>query len=92
MIMNQAAKLFPKGARLSILSLGRATFCSPTNIKQRIDGLVKKEKVVVFMKGTPDAPRCGFSNAVVQILNVHGVNGYGAHDVLSDEELRQGKV
>ena len=41
------------------------------------------------MKGTPDAPLCGFSNAVVQILNFHGVNFEG-HDVLSNEDLRSG--
>lgn len=42
------------------------------------------------MKGTPDAPRCGFSNAVCQILNFHGVDKFEAHNVLDDEELRQG--
>ncbi|XP_020294513.1 glutaredoxin-related protein 5, mitochondrial [Pseudomyrmex gracilis] len=54
-----------------------------------IGQLVKKNKVVVFMKGIPEEPRCGFSNAVVQILRMHGVT-YDAHDVLQDEELRQG--
>ncbi|XP_014476032.1 PREDICTED: glutaredoxin-related protein 5, mitochondrial [Dinoponera quadriceps] len=54
-----------------------------------IDNLVKKNKVVVFMKGVPKEPRCGFSNAVVQILQMHGVT-YDAHDVLKDENLRQG--
>lgn len=41
------------------------------------------------MKGTPDVPRCGFSNAVVQILRMHGVT-YDAHNVLTDEDVRQG--
>lgn len=41
------------------------------------------------MKGVPDAPRCGFSNAVVQIMRMHAVT-YDSHDVLSDEDLRQG--
>ncbi|XP_072752222.1 glutaredoxin-related protein 5, mitochondrial [Anoplolepis gracilipes] len=54
-----------------------------------IGNLVKKNKVVVFMKGIPEEPRCGFSNAVVQILRMHGVT-YDAHDVLKDEKLRQG--
>ena len=44
------------------------------------------------MKGVPEAPRCGFSNAVVQILNFHGVNNFEAHDVLADEDLRQGNA
>ena len=53
--------------------------------------MVKDKKVVVFMKGVPEAPRCGFSNAIVQILEFHGVKDYNAHNVLDDEELRQGK-
>ncbi|XP_068966643.1 uncharacterized monothiol glutaredoxin ycf64-like [Bombus flavifrons] len=55
----------------------------------KIANLVKKNKVVVFMKGVPDSPKCGFSNAVVQILKMHDVK-YDAHDVLEDELLRQG--
>ena len=39
-----------------------------TTIAEKIDGLVKETKVVVFMKGVPAAPQCGFSNAVVQIM------------------------
>jgi len=58
--------------------------------KEAIESLVKKAKVVVFMKGVPDEPRCGFSNAVVQILRMHGVNSYDSHDVLKDEAIRQG--
>ncbi|XP_013776493.1 glutaredoxin-related protein 5, mitochondrial-like isoform X2 [Limulus polyphemus] len=60
-----------------------------TGTKEHVDELVKKNKVVVFMKGDPDAPRCGFSNAVVQILRMHGVT-YDSHNVLEDENLRQG--
>ncbi|XP_029046485.1 glutaredoxin-related protein 5, mitochondrial [Osmia bicornis bicornis] len=55
----------------------------------KIATLVKKNKVVVFMKGVPDSPKCGFSNAVIQILRMHDVK-YDAHDVLEDENLRQG--
>lgn len=58
-------------------------------INEKIDSIVKNNKVVVFMKGVPDAPRCGFSNAVVQIMRMHAVP-YESHDVLSDENLRQG--
>ncbi|XP_071478490.1 glutaredoxin-related protein 5, mitochondrial-like [Diadema antillarum] len=61
-----------------------------TELKERIDGLVQAQKVVVFMKGVPEEPRCGFSNAVVQILRMHGVDEYGSHDILEDEDLRQG--
>lgn len=58
-------------------------------VKEKIGDLVKNNKVVVFMKGVPDAPRCGFSNAVVQIMRMHAVP-YDSHDVLADENLRQG--
>ncbi|KAH8393013.1 hypothetical protein KR200_000146 [Drosophila serrata] len=57
--------------------------------KATLDKLVRTNKVVIFMKGNPQAPRCGFSNAVVQILRMHGVQ-YDAHDVLQNEALRQG--
>ncbi|KAM8920972.1 glutaredoxin-related protein 5, mitochondrial [Pelodytes ibericus] len=56
----------------------------------QLEQLVKKDKVVVFMKGTPAQPLCGFSNAVVQILRMHGVDGYAAYNVLEDQDLRQG--
>ena len=63
-----------------------------TGSKEYIDSLVKDKKVVVFMKGTADAPKCGFSNAVVQILQFHGLKEFDNHNVLADEKLRQGKV
>ena len=56
---------------------------------ETFDEVVKKDKVVVFMKGVPEQPMCGFSNAVVQILRMHGVESYGSYNVLEDEELRQ---
>lgn len=59
--------------------------------KEEIDHLVKNNKVVVFMKGVPEQPQCGFSNAVVQIFRMHGVS-YDAHNVLQDDSLRQGIV
>lgn len=42
------------------------------------------------MKGVPKEPRCGFSNTVVQILNMHNVD-FDSHDVLQNEDLRQGE-
>ena len=73
-------------------SISRLVFRSfSTNIKERLDGMIQGKPIVVFMKGTPNAPRCGFSNAVVQILDYHGVKQYEAHDVLEDDEIRVGK-
>lgn len=58
---------------------------------EHLDAMVKKDKVVVFLKGTPEQPQCGFSNAVVQILRLHGVRDYAAYNVLDDPALRQGQ-
>ncbi|MCP2732457.1 Grx4 family monothiol glutaredoxin [Limnofasciculus baicalensis] len=58
-------------------------------IKERIDTLLKGNKVLVFMKGTKLMPQCGFSNNVVQILNTLGVS-YETIDILADQEIRQG--
>lgn len=57
--------------------------------KEVFDESVKSNKVVVFMKGVPAQPMCGFSNAVVQILRMHGVEEYASFNVLDDQELRQ---
>lgn len=57
--------------------------------QERIDNLVKQNKVLVFMKGSKLMPQCGFSNNVVQILNSLGVP-YETVDVLEDYEIRQG--
>jgi monothiol glutaredoxin len=58
-------------------------------LKERIDNLVKQNKILVFMKGNKLMPQCGFSNNVVQILNTLGVP-YETVDVLADLEIRQG--
>jgi len=50
---------------------------------------VAEHPVVLFMKGTPDAPRCGFSSLVVQILDQVGA-GFVGVDVLQDDGLRDG--
>ncbi len=60
-----------------------------SDIRKRIDDEVKNNPVVLFMKGTPVFPQCGFSAAVVQILSHLGVK-FKAIDVLKDPEIRQG--
>jgi len=54
-----------------------------------IDNEVKSNNVVLFMKGTPDFPQCGFSGQVVQILDYLGVD-YKGINIFSSDELRQG--
>jgi monothiol glutaredoxin len=58
-------------------------------IEQFIDNEVKSNDVVVFMKGTPQFPMCGFSGQVVQILDYIGVP-YKGVNVLESDDLRQG--
>lgn len=58
-------------------------------LQQRIDDLVKDNKILVFMKGSKLMPQCGFSNNVVQIMNMLGVP-YETVDVLADNDIRQG--
>ncbi|MFT8737085.1 MAG: Grx4 family monothiol glutaredoxin [Zymomonas mobilis] len=58
-------------------------------INDRIKEILEKSPVVLFMKGTPLFPQCGFSNQVVAILNNIGIE-YDSVDVLQDPEIRQG--
>lgn len=55
----------------------------------RIQQMVSQYPVMLFMKGTPDAPRCGFSATVAQILQYEGTR-FASFDVLSDPDVRQG--
>lgn len=57
--------------------------------QDRIREMVQKNRVFLFMKGTPDFPQCGFSMRAASILNALDVP-YGSFDVLSDMEVRQG--
>ena len=58
--------------------------------QQRIKDQVTGNKVVLFMKGTPQFPQCGFSALAVQVLNACGVKEFGSVNVLADAEIRQG--
>jgi monothiol glutaredoxin len=60
--------------------------------RSAIDEAVGSASVVLFMKGTPEMPQCGFSRAAIQILGVQGVNPekFAAFNVLEDPELREG--
>ena len=58
-------------------------------IKEKIKNLIHDNQVCLFMKGTPDAPQCGFSLAVSNVLKHLNVDFKGIN-VLEDENLRQG--
>ena len=63
-----------------------------TETRAAIDQAVASKPVVLFMKGTPETPQCGFSRASIQILGLQGVDPekFSAFNVLEDQELRQG--
>ncbi len=61
-----------------------------TAIQQRIHEQVTTHPVVLYMKGSPQFPQCGFSANAVRILNALGVKEFFSVDVLQDPEIRQG--
>lgn len=58
--------------------------------KEAIRKQVTENSVVLYMKGTPDAPMCGFSAAAIQILEACGVEEVATVNVLDNPEIRQG--
>ena len=60
-----------------------------TNINEKIKDIINKNDVVLFMKGTPEMPQCGFSMTVSNILKKLNVK-FSDIDVLADPEIRQG--
>ncbi|CCD24198.1 monothiol glutaredoxin family protein NDAI_0C05390 [Naumovozyma dairenensis CBS 421] len=63
-----------------------------TETKKAIEGAIESAPVVLFMKGTPEFPKCGFSRATIGILGYEGIdpNKFKAFNVLDDAELREG--
>ena len=61
-----------------------------SDVHQRIDDLVKDNRVVLFMKGTAQFPMCGFSGRAIQILKACGVDDLTTVNVLEDEGIRHG--
>ena len=61
-----------------------------SEVQQRIDDIVKNNRVVLFMKGSPQFPMCGFSGRAIQILKACGVSDLTTVNVLDDESVRQG--
>ncbi len=59
------------------------------DINSRLSNLVNSAPIMLFMKGTPDMPQCGFSANVVKILNHFSVS-FNAFNILSDMDIREG--
>jgi len=58
-------------------------------LKQKIEATINKDRIMLFMKGSPSMPQCGFSAAVVGVLKEEGVK-YGTFNILADNEVREG--
>ena len=58
-------------------------------MEKRIESTIRQDRVMLFMKGTPQFPQCGFSAAVVGMLKQSGAR-FGSYDILTDPELREG--
>jgi monothiol glutaredoxin len=61
-----------------------------SNVQETLRDQVTKNRVVLYMKGTPQFPQCGFSATVAEILKRCGVDDYFSVNVLEDPEIRQG--
>ncbi|KAK8876711.1 Monothiol glutaredoxin-5 mitochondrial [Apiospora arundinis] len=87
MAMRSSAAMRPA----PFLSAFQSRLLSDTT-RQAIEKAVGSAPVVLFMKGTPETPQCGFSRASIQILGLQGVdpNKFAAFNVLEDDELRSG--
>ncbi|MCR4337334.1 MAG: Grx4 family monothiol glutaredoxin [Candidatus Omnitrophica bacterium] len=59
-----------------------------SNVHERIENDIKNNKVMIYIKGTPDAPMCGFSAQAVSILKQYNVP-FHSFNILEDDELRQ---
>ena len=58
-------------------------------LETRLKALIEKDTMMLFMKGVPDAPQCGFSRTIVGILQDEGI-AFSSFNILEDEEVRQG--
>jgi monothiol glutaredoxin len=60
------------------------------NVQEKIRNQVTAHSIVLYMKGTPQSPQCGFSGATVQLLRACGVQDFASVDVLADPDIRAG--
>lgn len=94
-VMGTTTTMRTKGRRRGVHRSATTTTTTTTRaemgpeLKGSIDTFIAENKVVLFMKGTKEAPRCGFSNTCVQILNSMNVP-FADVDILANEDLRQG--
>jgi Grx4 family monothiol glutaredoxin len=79
----------PATTLASAAAAGDVSSTGESSLHSRLTSLVSATPVMLFMKGTPSAPQCGFSRQVVALLRAHGIR-YGFFNILADDEVRQG--
>lgn len=85
-----APELTKKVQRLAVAGTpASAPESGPTDLNQRLKKLINAAPCMLFMKGSAQEPRCGFSRQIVAILKEHSIQ-FSSFDILSDEEVRQG--
>ncbi|KAI8870185.1 putative thioredoxin-like 2 variant 3, partial [Ramicandelaber brevisporus] len=89
-----AAKYAPAAATTTASNTASPSASSPesapaVDLNTRLSELIRRAPLMIFIKGTPAAPRCGFSRQLVSLLQNGGYK-FGYFDILSDESVRQG--
>lgn len=59
-------------------------------LNEKIKKLIESKDIMLFMKGTPTNPQCGFSNKIVQLLKEQNINKFGHFNILDNNDIRQG--
>ncbi len=88
-LLRGPARNFRALARYSHSDFQKVTKGAPGTAAKRIVEQLDSSKVVLYMKGSPSAPACGFSWKTVEVLDAMGVP-YKAYNILEDDEIRQG--
>lgn len=78
------------GAQAEALAGAIAEHKSESDLNTRLKSLTSRHKLMLFIKGTPQSPRCGFTRQLLEIVSQQGIEDFDYFDILQDEEVRQG--
>jgi len=88
-VVHPASAPKPAAAAAEVAAPAPFTGLTP-ELTERLQALVKRAPVLLFMKGSPAEPKCGFSERMVQLLKANGVLRFDTFDILSDASVREG--
>jgi len=91
-VTNKTRQYFPTATTANVATAVTAAPVKATSgeaLRARLKSLIESQPVVLFMKGHPDEPKCGFSRRVVEALSSAGVK-FGSFNILADDDVRQG--